>query len=272
MRAVSLTPRAALAALAVVTGCAPDDAMPEPIVSVVLDTPYHDEPFPTERGCWDGVARMLCPLIVTHEGDLTHQGAQISAAEASRIEETWNRLGFRTLGVAAHPSSDTKAVVGHLSELDDYLPGPTSMNETYTVRDPYPRFAVIELEERYSNLISVRNLDAVAALGDQGFVGVPDEDKFDVWVGYSDQYQACVFKTDSISVNSQELKDRAFMKLDRLVVDAGGVEALMLDEAAIDGLESRIQSDAETPWRCVAGAMLEVQNAGWPRIRLEVMS
>ena len=45
---------------------------------------------------------------------------------------------------------------------------------------------------------------------------------------------------------------------------AGGIEALVNDPEAIP--QVHIRADVNTPWRCVAGAIYNVQAAGYPTV------
>ncbi|WP_185960212.1 ExbD/TolR family protein [Erythrobacter insulae] len=65
-------------------------------------------------------------------------------------------------------------------------------------------------------------------------------------------------------VSSEELYDQAFARLDAIVQAAGGPEAIMEDPERIP--QVHIRADKNAPWRCVAGAIYNVQAAGYPTV------
>jgi biopolymer transport protein ExbD len=66
-------------------------------------------------------------------------------------------------------------------------------------------------------------------------------------------------------VTSDELYDQGFAKLDAIVqAYPGGAEAIINDVEAIP--QVHIRADKEAPWRCVAGAIFNVQRAGYPTV------
>ena len=73
-----------------------------------------------------------------------------------------------------------------------------------------------------------------------------------------------VFFNNTTPVTSEELYDRAFERLDDIVQRAGGIEALIDDPEAIP--QVHIRADVNTPWRCVAGAIYNIQAAGYPTV------
>jgi len=73
-----------------------------------------------------------------------------------------------------------------------------------------------------------------------------------------------VFFNNTTPVSSEELYDRAFERLDRAVQRAGGIEALIADPEAIP--QVHIRADVNAPWRCVAGAIYNIQAAGYPTV------
>ncbi|KWV92272.1 biopolymer transporter ExbD [Erythrobacter sp. YT30] len=73
-----------------------------------------------------------------------------------------------------------------------------------------------------------------------------------------------VYFNNITPVSSQELYDRAFKRLDDIVQRAGGVDAIMEDPEAIP--QVHIRADEEAPWKCVAGAIYNVQAAGYPTV------
>jgi biopolymer transport protein ExbD len=73
-----------------------------------------------------------------------------------------------------------------------------------------------------------------------------------------------VFINNTTLVDSQDLYDQAFQKLDSIVKRAGGAEQLMADPEQIP--QVHIRADVNAPWRCVAGAIFNVQAAGYPTV------
>lgn len=73
-----------------------------------------------------------------------------------------------------------------------------------------------------------------------------------------------VYFNNITPVNSEELREQAFDRLDAIVQRAGGVEVIMEDPELIP--QVHIRADVETPWRCVAGAIYNIQAAGYPTV------
>ena len=73
-----------------------------------------------------------------------------------------------------------------------------------------------------------------------------------------------VYFNNTTPVTSEELYDQAFQRLDNIVQAAGGPEAIMEDPERIP--QVHIRADKNAPWRCVAGAIYNVQAAGYPTV------
>ena len=73
-----------------------------------------------------------------------------------------------------------------------------------------------------------------------------------------------IYINNTTPVSSEELYDQAFQRLDAIVKRAGGAEAIMEDPDAIP--QVHIRGDVNAPWRCVAGAIYNVQAAGYPTV------
>ncbi len=82
--------------------------------------------------------------------------------------------------------------------------------------------------------------------------------------GASRNGECRVFFNNTTPVDSEELYDEAFKRLDAIVQRAGGIEALVNDPEAIP--QVHIRADVNTPWRCVAGAIYNIQAAGYPTV------
>jgi biopolymer transport protein ExbD len=63
-------------------------------------------------------------------------------------------------------------------------------------------------------------------------------------------------------VNQQELLDRAVKKLKDQIAKVGGVQNLTEDNMP----EAHIRGDVNTPYRCIGGAVITMQQAGFARI------
>lgn len=73
-----------------------------------------------------------------------------------------------------------------------------------------------------------------------------------------------VYFNNITPVDSEELYNLAFERLDAIVQAAGGVEAIMEDPDRIP--QVHIRADKKAPWRCVAGAIYNIQAAGYPTV------
>ena len=65
-------------------------------------------------------------------------------------------------------------------------------------------------------------------------------------------------------VDSNELRDLAFKRLDTIVKREGGPEALRANPEKVP--QVHIRGDVNAPWRCVAGAIYNVQISGYPTV------
>ena len=84
------------------------------------------------------------------------------------------------------------------------------------------------------------------------------------YTGASRNGECRVYFNNTTLVDSQELFDRAFERLDAIVQRAGGAEAIMQDPEKIP--QVLIRADTNAPWRCVAGAIFNVQRAAYPTV------
>ena len=83
--------------------------------------------------------------------------------------------------------------------------------------------------------------------------------------GGADRNGECrVFFNNTTLVDSTELYDQAFARLDAIVQRAGGPEAIMAQPELIP--QVHIRGDVNAPWRCVAGTIFNVQAAGYPTV------
>jgi biopolymer transport protein ExbD len=82
--------------------------------------------------------------------------------------------------------------------------------------------------------------------------------------GASRYGQCRVYFNNITPVDSQELRDQAFKRLDAIVKRAGGPEALKDNPDKIP--QVHIRGDVNAPWRCIAGAIYNVQISGYPTV------
>ena len=82
--------------------------------------------------------------------------------------------------------------------------------------------------------------------------------------GASRNGECRVYFNNITPVSSEELYDQAFTRLDNIVQAAGGPEKIMEDPERIP--QVHIRADKNAPWRCVAGAIYNVQAAGYPTV------
>jgi biopolymer transport protein ExbD len=111
-----------------------------------------------------------------------------------------------------------------------------------------------ESKDKVENLLLTVSTsdDAGRSAGDPGFAGA------------SRNGECRVYFNNTTPVDSQELYDQAFERLDAIVQAAGGPEALM--ENPEDIPQVHIRGDVNAPWRCIAGAIYNVQAAGYPTV------
>jgi len=111
-----------------------------------------------------------------------------------------------------------------------------------------------ESKDKVENLLlTVASTDEQGrAAGDAGYTG-------------SSRGGACrVYFNNVTPVDSTELYDRAFERLDNIVQREGGIEAIIQNPEKIP--QVHIRGDVDAPWRCVAGAIYNVQAAGYPTV------
>lgn len=117
-----------------------------------------------------------------------------------------------------------------------------------------PIFASVESKDKVENLLlTVTTTDANGrSPGDGGYEG-------------ASRFGKCrVYFNNQTPVNSAELRDQAFKRLDAIVKREGGAEALMRDPEKVP--QVHIRGDINAPWRCVAGAIYNVQISGYPTV------
>lgn len=117
-----------------------------------------------------------------------------------------------------------------------------------------PVFESLESKDKVENLLlTVTTTDeAGRSAGEPGYQGA------------SRNGECRIYFNNITPVNSQELYDQAFQRLDRIVQREGGIEAIRNDPERIP--QVHIRGDVNAPWRCVAGAIFNVQSAGYPTV------
>ncbi len=115
-----------------------------------------------------------------------------------------------------------------------------------------PVFQSDEAKEKAENLLLTVSTtdDAGLSAGDAGFAGA------------SRNGQCRIYINNITPVTSDELQEQAFRKLDAIVQREGGAAALMADPEKIP--QVHIRGDVNAPWQCVAGAIYNIQRAGYP--------
>ena len=117
-----------------------------------------------------------------------------------------------------------------------------------------PVLASTESKDKVENLLlTVSTTDAAGrSAGDPGFEGAT--------LGG----ECRIYFNNITPVDSTELQKAAYKRLDSIVKRAGGPEALKDNPDLIP--QVHIRGDVSAPWRCVAGAIYNVQLAGYPTV------
>lgn len=117
-----------------------------------------------------------------------------------------------------------------------------------------PVLATSESKDKVENLLlTVSTTDAAGrSAGDPGFEGAN--------LGG----ECRIYFNNITPVNSTELQEMAYKRLDSIIKRAGGPEALKDNPELIP--QVHIRGDVAAPWRCVAGAIFNVQMAGYPTV------
>ncbi|RVQ66525.1 biopolymer transporter ExbD [Croceicoccus ponticola] len=110
-----------------------------------------------------------------------------------------------------------------------------------------------ESKDKVENLmVSVTSTDANGVSpGEQGYQGAARNGECRIYI-------------NATPVDSTELNKRAFERLDAIVQREGGIEAIAEDPEKIP--QVHIRGDINAPWKCVAGAIYQIQTAGFPTV------
>ncbi len=111
-----------------------------------------------------------------------------------------------------------------------------------------------ESKDKVENLLlTVSTSDAAGrSAGDPGFEGA------------SRNGDCRIYLNNITPVNSTELQKLAYNRLDSIVKREGGPEVLKNNPEKVP--QVHIRGDVDAPWRCVAGAIYNVQVAGYPTV------
>ncbi|MCJ2181484.1 biopolymer transporter ExbD [Novosphingobium sp. 1949] len=117
-----------------------------------------------------------------------------------------------------------------------------------------PIIVAEESKDKVENLLLTVSTtdDAGRSAGEPGFQGA------------SRNGQCRVYFNNITPVSSEELRDRAFKRLDNIVKRAGGPQALRENPDLVPQVQ--IRGDVNAPWRCVAGTIYNVQVSGYPTV------
>jgi biopolymer transport protein ExbD len=117
-----------------------------------------------------------------------------------------------------------------------------------------PVFKAAESKDKAENLlVTVSTTDAAGrSAGEPGYEGA------------SRNGECRVYFNNVTPVDSTELYNKAFERLDAIVKRAGGAAAIMENPETIP--EVILRGDVNTPWRCIAGTIYNVQAAGYPTV------
>jgi biopolymer transport protein ExbD len=117
-----------------------------------------------------------------------------------------------------------------------------------------PVIPAVESKDEVENLLLTVSTtdDAGRSAGEPGYEGA------------SRNGECRIYFNNITPVTSEELRDKAFKRLDSIVRRAGGPEALMSNPELIP--QVHIRGDVNAPWRCIAGAIYNVQISGYPTV------
>jgi len=117
-----------------------------------------------------------------------------------------------------------------------------------------PVFKAAESKDKVENLLITVSTtdDGGRSAGEPGFQGA------------SRNGECRVYFNNVTPVDSQELYDQAFKRLDAIVKAAGGADAIKEDPDKIP--QVILRADVNAPWRCVGGTVFDLQAAGYPTV------
>ena len=117
-----------------------------------------------------------------------------------------------------------------------------------------PIFPSQESKDKVENLLlTISTTDSAGrSAGDPGFEGAQTGG------------ECRVYFNNITAVDSTELLKKASERLEQVIKRAGGIEAIRDNPEMIP--EVHIRGDQNAPWRCVAGAVANIQYAGYPTV------
>ena len=117
-----------------------------------------------------------------------------------------------------------------------------------------PVMVSLESKDKVENLLLTVSTsdDGGRSAGDPGFTGA------------SRSGQCRVYFNGLTAVDATELRDLAYKRLDAIVKRAGGAAALVADPEKVP--QVHIRGDVNAPWKCIAGAIYNVQISGYPTV------
>ncbi|EIZ79710.1 biopolymer transport ExbD protein [Novosphingobium sp. Rr 2-17] len=117
-----------------------------------------------------------------------------------------------------------------------------------------PVVVAVESKDKVENLLlTVSTTDAAGrSAGEPGFEGATRGG------------ECRIYFNNVTPVTSEELRDQAFKRLDAIVRREGGPQALIANPDLVP--QVHIRGDVNAPWRCVAGAIYNVQISGYPTV------
>lgn len=103
------------------------------------------------------------------------------------------------------------------------------------------------------------------------FQGTYEDSQLPMVIRHSGNGKNCAIALNGKMLGPEELYDRSFQRLDGIVEQNGGVESILENPDILNNIVVRAQVSEDTPWHCVAGAIYNVQAAGWPTVQFEMM-
>ncbi len=194
-------------------------------------------------------------IALVANGSYTLDGAEISAAELGQL-------------LAENP--DGTSYFTSL-EIDDDVP----------MSQALPLFQMLDVDGfegvPIEGIYEFHNFDSGVETGeslpgDAFFRGTPGEYEFPAFVSYQPDTETCRTTFNGSAMSSDQLHERAFEKLDMIVMREGGPDAVLSNPEIMEALVATIQTPPDTPWRCVAGATFNLTRSGWPAIRYELVT
>jgi hypothetical protein len=185
--------------------------------------------------------------VISGKGDLSFNGKPLSGEGIASAFKAIEAAGPPVALVTIDPNAPLSVVVARLSELGRAgqftVPDLRQFNE-------YGEPAAAENGPAYRGALGPYELPVTVALAADG--------------------KSCLAALQGRALGPRALQEQSFQLLDRIVFEAGGLEAIVrkIDDNGLE-IVAHIQSAPQTPWRCVAGAIYAVQFAGWPIVQLE---